>query len=79
MPAVLIGAVLSALATLPLAWPFQASAHDMRLLLGLGLVQLAIPCVLVVMCAKVLKAPEVALLGLLEVIFGIRAGMGRCR
>jgi hypothetical protein len=71
MPAVLIGAVLSALITLPLAWPFQASAHDMRLLLGLGLVQLAIPCVLVVMCAKVLKAPEVALLGLLEVIFGI--------
>lgn len=37
----------------------------------LGLVQLAIPCVLVVYCARVLKAPEVALLGLLEVIFGI--------
>lgn len=71
IPAVLIGAVLSALVTLPLAWPFQASSHDMWLLAGLGLLQLAIPCVLVVVCARVLKAPEVALLGLLEVIFGI--------
>ncbi|MEY4138535.1 MAG: hypothetical protein RLZZ371_717 [Pseudomonadota bacterium] len=71
IPAVLVGAVLSSLVTLPLAWPFQASAHDLILLFGLGLVQLAIPCVLVVVCARVLKAPEVALLGLLEVIFGI--------
>jgi drug/metabolite transporter (DMT)-like permease len=71
IPAVLVGAVLSSLVTLPLAWPFQASAHDLFLLFGLGLVQLAIPCVLVVVCARVLKAPEVALLGLLEVIFGI--------
>ena len=71
IPAVLIGAVLSSLITLPLAWPFHASLHDLGLLAGLGLGQLAIPCVLVVVCAKVLKAPEVALLGLLEVIFGI--------
>jgi len=71
IPAVLIGAVLSSLITFPLAWPFQASAHDLGLLAGLGLGQLAIPCVLAVLCTKVLKAPEVALLGLLEVIFGI--------
>ncbi len=71
IPAVLIGAVLSSLLTLPLAWPFQASAFDLSLLFGLGLGQLAIPCVLVVVCARVLKAPEIALLGLLEVIFGI--------
>ena len=71
IPAVLVGAVLSSLFTLPLAWPFQASVHDLSLLFGLGLIQLAIPCVLVVVCARVLKAPEVALLGLLEVIFGI--------
>ena len=37
----------------------------------LGVVQLAIPCVLAVRCGQVLKAPELALLGLLEVIFGI--------
>jgi drug/metabolite transporter (DMT)-like permease len=33
--------------------------------------QLAIPCVLSVWCASVLKAPEMALLALLEIIFGI--------
>lgn len=71
IPAVLIGAVLSSLMTLPMALPFQASAHDLVLLAGLGLVQLAIPCALAVLCTRVLKAPEVALLGLLEVIFGI--------
>jgi len=71
MPAVLIGAVLSSLATLPLALPFQASFDDLGLLALLGVVQLAIPCVLAVRCGRVLKAPEMALLGLLEVIFGI--------
>ncbi|MDD5336478.1 MAG: DMT family transporter [Rhodoferax sp.] len=71
IPAVLIGAVLSSLLTLPLAIPFQASGHDLLLLALLGLVQLAIPSSLAVLCASVLKAPEVSLLGLLEVIFGI--------
>lgn len=71
IPAVLIGGVLSSLITLPLAWPLNASGHDVMLLAGLGLFQLAIPCVLAVACTKVLKAHEVALLGLLEVIFGI--------
>ena len=71
VPAVLVGAVISSLVTLPLALPFQASMRDVGLLAILGLVQLAIPCALAVICAKVLKAPEIALLALLEVIFGI--------
>lgn len=71
VPAVLVGAVISSLTTLPLAMPFQASGHDIGLLALLGLVQLAIPCALSVVCARVLKAPEIALLALLEVIFGI--------
>ncbi|MDD0809946.1 DMT family transporter [Curvibacter sp. RS43] len=71
VPAVLVGALISALTTLPLAFPFQASASDLGLLALLGVLQLAIPCVLAVRCARVLKAPEVALLALLEVIFGI--------
>ena len=71
VPAVLMGAVISTLATLPLAMPLRASAHDIGLLALLGLVQLAIPCALSVVCARVLKAPEIALLALLEVIFGI--------
>jgi drug/metabolite transporter (DMT)-like permease len=71
VPSVLLGAVFSSLMTLPLAMPFQASAHDVGLLAGLGLFQLAIPCALSVVCARVLKAPEVSLLALLEVVFGI--------
>ena len=71
VPAVLVGAAISALVTLPLAFPFSATPHDIGLLAMLGLFQLAIPCVLAVLCAGVLKAPEVALLALLEVIFGI--------
>ncbi|MDO8717538.1 MAG: DMT family transporter [Polaromonas sp.] len=71
VPAVLVGAAISTLVTLPLAFPFSATPHDVGLLALLGLFQLAIPCVLAVMCASVLKAPEVALLGLLEVVFGI--------
>jgi drug/metabolite transporter (DMT)-like permease len=71
VPAVLVGAVISSLATLPLALPFHATPHDVGLLALLGLVQLAIPCALSVVCARVLKAPEIALLALLEVIFGI--------
>lgn len=71
LPAVLIGAVLSAGIALPLAWPLQASAHDLSLLAGLGVFQLAIPCLLAVQLARVLPAPEVALLALLEVVFGV--------
>ena len=71
VPAVLVGAVISAVVTLPLSLPFSATPHDLGLLAALGLFQLAIPCVLSVLCAGVLKAPEVSLLGLLEVIFGI--------
>ena len=69
--AVLIGAALSALVALPLALPLKSNAHDLGLLFGLGVVQLAIPCLLLVRVSRALPAPEVALLGLLEVIFGV--------
>ena len=71
IPAVLVGAVISVLMTFPMAYPFQATLHDLSFLASLGLGQLAIPCVLSVMCARELKAPEISLLALLEVIFGI--------
>jgi drug/metabolite transporter (DMT)-like permease len=71
VPSVLLGAVISSLATLPLAMPFAATGQDLAWLALLGLCQLAIPCMLAVTAARVLKAPEVALLGLLEVVFGI--------
>ena len=71
VPAVLIGAALSTLVALPLSWPLQASSHDIGLLAGLGVFQLAIPCVLAVMAARVLPAPEMSLLSLLEIVFAI--------
>lgn len=71
MPAVWVGALVCSAVTLPLAWPLQATGHDVALLAGLGVFQLALPCVLSVRCAQVLKAPEISLLQLLEVIFGI--------
>ncbi len=71
MPAVWVGGVISCIVTLPLALPLQATAHDVALLGFLGVFQLAVPCVLSVRVAQVLKAPEISLLQLLEVIFGI--------
>ncbi len=71
LPAVLIGALLSALATVVPALPFVATAADLGLLALLGVVQLAIPCLLAVVVARSLPAPEISLLGLLEVIFGV--------
>lgn len=71
LPAVLMGAVLSALVTLPLALPLAATPHDLGWLGLLGVVQLAIPCLLAMTVSRVLKAPEIALLALLEVVFGV--------
>jgi drug/metabolite transporter (DMT)-like permease len=69
-PAVLIGAVISCVITLPLSLPFVASVKDVILLAILGVFQLAIPCVLLIRAAKHLSAPETALLGMLEIIMG---------
>lgn len=71
LPAVMLGAAISALATLPFALPLQASMHDLGLLALLGTVQLALPCLLMVILSRVLPAPEISLLALLEVIFGV--------
>jgi drug/metabolite transporter (DMT)-like permease len=71
VPSVMLGAILSALMTLPLALPGTASAQDVVWLALLGWWQLAVPCTLSVLCAQVLKAAEVSLLALLEVMFGI--------
>ena len=70
IPAVLLGAVISAALTLPFALPFHANAHDLALLALLGCVQLGLPCMLMVRASPHLSAPEIALLALLEVVLG---------
>jgi drug/metabolite transporter (DMT)-like permease len=71
LPAVLLGALLSAAVTLPLSLPFSAVPQDVGLLALLGVVQLAIPCLMAVAAARVLSGPECSLLALLEVLFGV--------
>ena len=70
VPAVFIGGVLSAALMLPLALPFVGDARDVLLLAVLGFFQLGIPCAMMVVAARHLSATELALLGLLEVLFG---------
>jgi drug/metabolite transporter (DMT)-like permease len=70
MPAVMLGALLSAAVTLPLSLPFAASARDLAFLATLGIVQLGAPCLLLVLVSRTLPAPEIALLALLEVVLG---------
>jgi len=70
VPAVLIGATLSAALSLPFALPFHASAHDLILLAVLGCLQLGLPCMLMVRASSQLSAPEISLLAMLEVVLG---------
>ena len=71
LPAVLIGAVGSCLATMLPSLPFTATGTDLALLGLLGVAQLAVPCLIAVAAARHLSAPEAALLSLLEVVFGV--------
>ena len=70
IPAVMLGGALSCLIALPLALPFSASPKDILLLALLGMFQLGLPCMLLVLASRALLAPELALLGLLEVVLG---------
>ncbi len=70
VPAVMLGGFLSCLLALPFALPFSATARDLALLAFLGIIQLGLPCMLVVVASRSLLAPEIALIGLLEVVLG---------
>jgi drug/metabolite transporter (DMT)-like permease len=66
----MLGGAISALIALPLAAPLQATAQDVALLAFLGIFQLGLPCMFLVLASRVLLAPEMALIGLLEVVLG---------
>ena len=70
MPAVMLGALISAVVTLPFALPYAASARDLLVLGVLGVFQLGVPCLMLVLASRTLTAPEIALLALLEVVLG---------
>jgi drug/metabolite transporter (DMT)-like permease len=70
VPAVMLGGALSCLIALPFAVPFSSTPRDVALLAFLGVTQLGLPCMLLVLASRALLAPEIALLGLLEVVLG---------
>ena len=70
VPAVMLGGALSCLIALPFALPFSSTPRDVLLLAFLGVTQLGLPCMLLVLASRALLAPEIALLGLLEVVLG---------
>ena len=70
MPAVMLGALISAVVTLPFALPFATSGPDLLVLGVLGVFQLGVPCLMLVLVSRTLTAPEIALLALLEVVLG---------
>jgi drug/metabolite transporter (DMT)-like permease len=70
VPAVMLGGALSCLIALPFALPFSSTSRDLVLLAFLGVTQLGLPCMLLVLASRALFAPEIALLGLLEVVLG---------
>ncbi|MEY4212156.1 MAG: hypothetical protein RL458_381 [Pseudomonadota bacterium] len=69
-PAVLLGALISCAAMLPLAWPLATGGRDLLILAFLGAFQLALPCWLMVRALAWLAPHEVALIALLEVVLG---------
>lgn len=70
VPAVMLGGGLSCLIALPFALPLSFSLKDILMLAFLGIFQLGVPCMLLVLASRALLAPEIALLGLLEVVLG---------
>lgn len=70
IPAVMLGGTLSAGFALVCMSGFHANALDIFLLALLGVFQLGLPCMLMVMAARRLSAPEIALLALLETVLG---------
>jgi drug/metabolite transporter (DMT)-like permease len=70
LPAVMLGGAISCLLVLPFALPFSLSPKDFFLLAFHGFFQLGLPCMLLIIASRTLPAPEIALLGLLEVVLG---------
>ena len=69
VPAVMLGGAISCVLVVPFAG-FSATPRDLALLAFLGFFQLGLPCMLLVIASRTLPAPEIALLGLLEVVLG---------
>jgi drug/metabolite transporter (DMT)-like permease len=70
IPTLVLSGLLSMTLTLPLAVPFQAQPWDLALLAIMGVVQLGLGCLLMLAAAPRLKAAEIGLLAVMEIVFG---------
>ena len=70
IPTLVISGIISMALTLPLALPIEASVKDLGLLAIMGVVQLAIGCLLMLAATPRLKAAELGLLAVPETVFG---------
>ena len=70
VPAVALAGLLTALAVLPLSAPLSVNTHDLALLAVMGFVMLPIALGLIALGPRLIPAPEVGLLALVEAILG---------
>ena len=70
LPTLVLSGLFSMALTLPLAVPFEATAWDFGLLAIMGVVQLGVGCLLMLAAAPRLKAAEIGLLAVMEIVFG---------
>jgi len=70
IPTLVLSGVFSMAIALPFALPLEPSTKDIGLLAIMGVVQLGIGVLLMILAAPHLKAAEIGLLAVLEIIFG---------
>jgi len=70
IPPLVLSGAFAMLIALPLAVPFQAEAWDLTLLVIMGVVQLGLGCLLMLAATPRLRAAEIGLLSVLEIVFG---------
>jgi len=70
VPAVMLAGSFSIIVSLPLAWPFTCTLHDLAVLWIMGWLQLGVGCVLMTIATRYLSAGEVGLFALLETTLG---------
>ncbi len=70
IPTLVLSGVLSMAIALPFALPLEPSAKDIGLLAIMGVAQLGLGVLLMILAAPHLKAAEIGLLSVLEILFG---------
>jgi drug/metabolite transporter (DMT)-like permease len=70
IPTLVLSGVLSMAIALPFALPLEPSAKDFGLLAIMGVAQLGLGVLLMILAAPHLKAAEIGLLSVLEILFG---------